>query len=383
MVRSFITAVLLSLAAFAPASRAQVAESSQGYLEADTMGSPIATRLPPVDDEYRNTELPPGDELDSPALEQPNVEHQAPQRGNSTSGGMGGPFGRGGPPIGLSAMFNPAVSLEGQPGNFSQWGEELRLTAPAWTTNPHLLLVTSSVASDQFKTPAVFPTSGTEFPESLWNIRVGTFYMRPLENGWKFGAGLNVGSASDIPFGAIRHVNPALFSFLNVPRPGENSWNFSVYYLPLSEIPFPIPGVAYFWHASDALQMNIGLPAQITYQPNDTFAFTASYMLLTTVNVRGTWNIDDNWSAYASYESRNRSWYLHDRVKDDERMFAYEQGLFVGVQRPVWRKLKADVSAGYLFDRFYFIGENYDERHRDRIDIAAGASISAQLGLAY
>ena len=241
MVRSFITAVLLSLAAFAPASWPQVAEPSQGYLEADTIGSPIATRLPPVDDEYRNTELPPSDELVSPDLEQPKVELQSTAAWQLDQWRYGRPVRRGGPPIGLSAMFNPAVSLEGQPGNFSQWGEELRLTAPAWTTNPHLLLVTSSVASDQFKTPAVFPTSGTEFPESLWNIRVGTFYMRPLENGWKFGAGLNVGSASDIPFGAIRDVNPALFSFLNVPRPGENSWNFSVYYSPLSEIPASPP----------------------------------------------------------------------------------------------------------------------------------------------
>jgi hypothetical protein len=64
-------------------------------------------------------------------------------------------------------------------------------------------------------------------------------------------------------------------------------------------------------------------------------------------------------------------------------LFEYDQGLFLGVQRPVWKKLKADVSAGYLFDRFYFIGERYTDRHDDRIDLQSGATISAQLGVAF
>lgn len=156
-----------------------------------------------------------------------------------------------------------------------------------------------------------------------------------------------------------------------------------LFYSPLSEIPFPLPGVAYFWHASDELQMNIGLPAQITYQPNESFVFTASYMLLHTINVRGTWNVTEDWSAYVSYENSNRSWFLNDRTRDDDRLFEYAQGVYTGVTRSMWKGLQLEIAAGYLFERFYFIGEDYSDRNRDRIDVGSGAMISAQLGLGF
>ena len=389
MARLLLTAVLLLLVALSGPAKSQLVEPSPEP-EQDSYLTPEATRLPPTEDyllpspQTTTADLfapPTSDEAPADPLAPTDPLASPPRR--EPPPGFGGPFARSSSPIGFTTTFDPSVSLEGQVGTFTHWGEELRLAAPAWKVDPHLLLVTSSVSADQFNTSAVFPTSGTEFPDSLWNIRLGTFYMRPLDNGWRFGAGLNVGSASDRPFAAIRDVNPAVFTFLNVPRPNDNAWNFALFYSPLSEIPFPVPGVSYLWHASDALQINIGLPAQIVYQPTDAFVFTASYMLLTTVNVRGTWHINEFWSAYAAYESRNRSWYLNDRTNDDDRLFAYEQGLFVGIQRPIWKKLTADISAGYLFDRFYFIGENYDDRHKDRIDLESGATISAQLGVAF
>jgi hypothetical protein len=304
-----------------------------------------------------------------------------PKRGG---GGMGGPFGRGGgPPIGYRAFGEPTVDVDNQPTTFEHWGQELSAAFPAWASDPHLVLISASVSNDLYDTAAVFPTSGLEFPESLWNIRLGANYIRTLRNDWKLMGGINIGSASDVPFGALRDVNPAVFSFLNIPREGENSWNVGVFYSPLAEIPFPIPTVAYHWHASDELEMNIGLPAQITWRPTEQFTFTGSYMLLNTISARGSWQLDENWCAYVAYENRNRAWFMNDRERDDERLFAYDQAVLTGIKRTFLEKFAAELTAGYMFERFYFIGEDYDDRNQDRIDVDAGLTVSAQVGLAW
>jgi hypothetical protein len=300
------------------------------------------------------------------------------------AGGMAGPFGRGGgPPIGYRAFGEPTVDVDGQPTTFEHWGQEISVMFPGWTSDPHLVLISASVGNDLYDTAAVFPRNDLEFPESLWNIRLGANYIRTFDNDWKWMTGLNIGSASDVPFGAIRDVNPAVFSFLSIPREGENSWNLGVFYSPLSEIPFPIPAVSYHWHASDELQLNIGLPAQITWQPIEQFTFTGSYMLLHTISARGTWQFDEFWSAYIAYENRNRAWFMHDRTRDDERLFAYDQAVLTGLKRKFLERFEAELTAGYMFGRFYFIGEDYDDRNRDRIDVDPGLTVSAQVGVAF
>lgn len=304
------------------------------------------------------------------------------RRGNA--GGMGGQFGRGGgPPFGYRAFGEPQVDVDNQPATFEHWGQELGAAFPAWTSDPHLVLLSASLSNDLYDTAAVFPTSGLEFPESLWNIRVGANYIRTLSNDWKLMGGINIGSASDVPFGALRDVNPAVFSFLSIPWREDDAWNLGVFYSPLAEIPFPIPAVAYNWHASEELEMNIGLPAQITWRPTEQFTFTGSYMLLHTINARGSWQLDEAWCMYIAYENRNRAWFMHDRDRDDERLFAYDQAVLTGIKRSFLEKFAAELTAGYMFERFYFIGENYDDRNRDRIDVAAGPTVSAQVGLAW
>jgi hypothetical protein len=344
-------------------------------------------RLPPVDtstdDIYPSAttgeELPLDLELEADAAREPGNRSRPGMRG-----GFGGPFGGGGgPPIGYRAFGEPTVDVDAQNATFAHFGQEARFTMPVWTDEPHVVMLSTTIGNDLFDTAAVFPRSGTPFPESLWNVRFGANYIRTLANDWKAGVGLNIGSASDVPYGAIRDLNPAVFAFLGVPRGEFDAWNFGVFYSPLSEIPFPVPMLSYHWHASDELEMNVGLPAQLTYRPTDWFTFTASYMVLHTITARGTWQLDENWSAFLAYENRNRAWFLHDRTRDDERLFAYDQSLLVGLERTFFEKLKAEVTAGYMFERFYFIGEDYADRNRDRIDLAPGLTAAASIGVAF
>lgn len=372
---AFALDVALQLPSASVAAEPQLAPPVHG----ETDSAELPARLPPIS-EYDASidgpeELPLDLKLDS------DEEAAKPRR--SSRGGMGGPMGSGGPPLGYRAFGEPTAGVEAQPASFEHWGQEATVTFPAWTDEPHLMLVSTSFVNDLYDTAAVFPRNGQEFPESLWNIRLGMNYFRELQSDWKMGTGVSLGSASDRPFAALRDVNPTMFAFLSIPSRAQNSWNLSVFYSPISEIPFPIPGIAYYWYSSEALQMNIGLPAQVTWQPTERFTVTASYMILHTITARGNWQLDENWSTYLAYENRNRAWFLNDRERDDERLFSYNQALLAGLQRTFFDKFLAELTAGYMFNRFYFISEDYSDRNLNRIDIDSGLTVSAQIGVVF
>jgi len=46
-----------------------------------------------------------------------------------------------------------------------------------------------------------------------------------------------------------------------------------------------------------------------------------------------------------------------------------------------WRHVGFELAGGYAFDRFYFEGENYSDRHDNRIDVGAGPFVSARLNV--
>ncbi len=74
---------------------------------------------------------------------------------------------------------------------------------------------------------------------------------------------------------------------------------------------------------------------------------------------------------------------MHDRPDDQERLFYYDQRLSLGLQATLLNYLLVDLSAGYLFDRFYFTGENFSDRDQNRIDIGNGPFVSLQASLKW
>ena len=195
MAYKFFIAVLVLWVSLISIAKSQQIETVANPTASETPLEPDSKRLPPVEEfDKLDPASAVSEELPTPTEGESASEPLAPPRVRELPAGFGGPFARNGSPVGFTTVFDPSVSLDNQPGSFSHWGEEIRLAAPAWKSDAGMLLVTSSISADQFDTSAVFPTSGTEFPNSLWNIRLGTFYMRPLDNGWKFGAGINVGS---------------------------------------------------------------------------------------------------------------------------------------------------------------------------------------------
>ena len=309
-------------------------------------------RLPPIDQEEEFRFAPP-------------TERVRPNRAGMAGGDQRSP-------VRASMFWMPAQSLTTQPGELTMNGESLNLAAPLWLEEGNVWLATGGLQRLEIGSSAILPDSQQPLPEELWQTSIGAMHFRDLDNGWQVGGIFNVGSASDEPFGGLRDMTVAVIGFLNVPSGERDAWNFSLIYSPTSQLPFPIPGVAYVWRPNDALTMKIGVPFAIDYQATETLSLSASYVPLTNVQLLAKQRLGEAWCLYGGYEVTNDTYWLSERERDDDRLYFFDQRLKVGLQRDLLWGLKADVSAAYVFDRQIFQSDSFTGDRRDEIGIDPG-----------
>lgn len=281
------------------------------------------------------------------------------------------------------ATWFPDEPVKGQPTQLGFVRQDFSLTCPIWQCAPDEWSASIHVRNELFQTDALFPTTGQPFPDTLWNVHLGTTYRHLFDNGWVAGGTVSVGSASDKPFDTINEMTAGLNGFLRIPQGEHNAWLFTLSYSSNSELPIPIPGVAFIWQPSDQLRMNIGLPFQIMYRPFDDLTFDLSYMLLTSVHARATYRVLPKLRVYGGYDYNNESYLPADRLDDRDRLFYYDQHLTTGMQYSVSQWATLDLSGGYTFDRFYFEGHSFSDRSHNRIDVGDGPFISADFRIRW
>lgn len=294
--------------------------------------------------------------------------------------GMGGP-GQDRSPLKLGAVWVPSRSVRGQPGELSLTGLRASLAFPLYMepTGRSIWVAMTSLEHLELGGTAVLPDSGVPLPAELWKLSLGTLHSRELDNGWRAGYMVNVGSASDQPFAGIRDMTVMALGFLNVPTGETDAWNFSLFYSPTSQLPFPIPGVAYVWRPSEQLTANIGVPFSLRYQPTEAFTFTASYMPLTNVALRASQNLGAAWNLYASYQVVNETYWLSERENTDDRLYLFDQRVTVGLERPLAFGFCLDLSVAYLFDRSIFQAESFSDDRHDVLRIDAGPAANLMI----
>jgi hypothetical protein len=117
---------------------------------------------------------------------------------------------------------------------------------------------------------------------------------------------------------------------------------------------------------SDTFNAVIGVPfSAIEWKPIEKLTFEASYFPVRHVRARATWRIFRPLRAYLGFDWDNERYMLADRSDDDDRFYYYEKR-FTGGARFDLKHVGVEVYGGYVFDRFYFLGDGYSDRHKDR-----------------
>ena len=269
-------------------------------------------------------------------------------------------------------LWFPNVPVRGQPTQFEMAGQDLSFIHSLWADPVNVLSLTGGVRNRLTQTDAILPDTGQAFPENLWDVSLGLRYARQLNDGWMAGGGLSIGSASDHPFATIREMNVGMNAMLRMPQGEHNAWIFSLMYSPTSELPFPVPGVAFNYNPSPQFHANIGLPFLVTWRPTDEWQFQASYMLIRTIHLKGLYRITDRFSAFAAYDWSNENYMLLDRPEANDRFFLYDQRVSLGLQALLARHWTAAVSAGYVFDRFMFEGTSFASSGFNQVTLGNG-----------
>jgi hypothetical protein len=310
--------------------------------------------------------LPPLDESFPGEFAQP-VDSPPDGRLGADSLGEGGRS-----PFTARMWWIPQQNLRNQPGDLATNGVELDLAFPLRIDPDGIWLGLGSVQRLEIRTLAVLPDSRIPVPDQLWDIEVGTMRIRTLDNGWRVGGMLRVGSPSDRPFTALRDMTVTLLGFLTIPSGERDAWNFSLFYSPTGQIIFPIPGVAYAWRPTPQFQANLGIPFSLDYRPTESLTITASYLPLNNVQVLVRQSLDQAWSIYGEYRTVNETFLLAKRLEDHERTYLFDQRLALGIQRQLGRGWSVDLSAAYVFDRQIFQAEKFSGIRRDELAIDPG-----------
>lgn len=261
---------------------------------------------------------------------------------------------------------------------------DFSLSIPAWQNERDEWLVSAGVRALDIETGARLPGTRHRFPDTLWDVRLGTTYRHRFDNDWIAGANLTLGSASDQPFDSAAELTIAGTGFLRIRHGERNAWLFFVNYASnRSFLPHvPLPGFGYAFAPSDELRGVAGLPfSQIAWEPLHGLTLEASYFVPRTIHAQIGYRVIESVKLYVGYDWDNERFLRADRRDDDDRLFYYEQRVLGGVRWDITEKVWLDCGAGFAFDRFFFEGEDYGDRGDHRLGITDGPLLMLQVGL--
>ncbi len=244
-----------------------------------------------------------------------------------------------------------------------------------WTLNARL----RSLILD---TDAILPDTFESLPGEWWDVRVGATYRRRLDNDWIAGANITLGSASDQLFSSPDEVVVNASFFLRMPAENDDAWVLLLNYANGRQFAdhIPLPGFAYLFDRGPNLRGSIGLPfSNIYFKPTDNLTLEASYLIPRIVHAQVGVDIADGLQFYTAFDWTNDRYFRAARDDDDDRLFYFEKRAVAGFKWNISDNIALDIAGGYAFDRFFFEGENYDDRGDNRISISDGPVLMFQV----
>ena len=199
---------------------------------------------------------------------------------------------------------------------FREFRQDASVGGPIYSDDNDTLIAFIDARNILFHTDAFLKDSGRPFPNELWELVGGLSYSHRTEDGWTVGGSVSIGSPSDRPFQILCEVVPSVNAFTRdaVAARAGDAWLFSVSWVPVRLIRFPLPGIAYEWNPSEQLQVVAGVPFSVVWKPTERFRFDIGYMPPFQTRAQATYRVFDNVDVFAGFESINEAYLLDDRT---------------------------------------------------------------------
>ncbi len=290
-------------------------------------------------------------------------------------------FGRAAP-VSLGGFWAPNTPVVGQPANLQMNAQFARVAMPLGIPEEGkpLWLAIAKFGRLELATDAILPDSGQRVPGQFWLVETGVTHIHPLASGSTLGGTFLFGSASDKPFHAGRDLTLMAILFATVPaRNNRDDWSFSLFYSPTSQLPYPLPGVAYVWKPDDTFEAKIGLPAGLEWRPTADWEVSFNYFPLVNVNAMVRRRLAERLWLFGGYRTDTQIYFLADRTVEKERFYVFDQRAGVGLEQQLGSGFSLEFLASYLFDRELFQGTSFTSGRTDVIEFDPGLGLSLQL----
>lgn len=291
------------------------------------------------------------------------------------------PFGSSAP-FSIGGFWAPAVDVNDQDADLAVNSQFARIAMPLAVPveGQPIWIGIAKFGRLELATNAILPDSGTPVPDQLWLVETGFMHIRPLAGGGTLGGSFIFGSASDRPYAAGRDLTLMTVGFWNTPaRNPRDDWSLSLFYSPTSQLPYPLPGIAYVWRPSEVFEAKLGIPPAIEWRPTADWTFTANYFPLVNFNAVARRRLAEGLSLLAYYRTDTEIYFLADRVQNDQRFYVFDQRAAVGLEQALARGFLLEATASYIFDRQLFQGTNFSSNRTDVVTFAPGVGLSVQL----
>jgi hypothetical protein len=219
---------------------------------------------------------------------------------------------------------------------------------------------------------AYLPRHHAELPGELYDLNFVAAYFQTLDNGWKTGGFVRVGSPSDEPFNSVDEVAGTAAWFLRMPAGGKNAWLVYLGYDSMSDLPYPMPGFGY-WFENSKVKALLGLPVQmLSAEPVKNLNVDFRYIPIRNIFAKVAYGPRDVLQGYVSYDWSNKRYLPADRKDENDRLFFYDQKAKAGIEIRKLEHFVFDVGGGYVFGRTVFQEDKYADRRHNRITVDEG-----------
>jgi hypothetical protein len=284
-------------------------------------------------------------------------------------------LGRLQPTLETSATRYESVDTNRQRVDLGMVDYDMQLLVPLKQSEVSELTMTVGAGALDLASRAQLPNSAEPLPDHLWNIRFGGSYRQYLDEERMFGVLGHIGSPSDKPFDSIEEVEVNLTGMLRIKAEDYNAWilllNFSNNrdFLPY----VPIPGAGYFYQPSREFHALLGAPLTFfNWRFQEKWNLFASYIFPRKLLAELSYAATEKTKLYGRFDWRSRRWFRSKRDDDSDRLNYYEKLVRGGLQFDLTKTFTLDLHAGYAFDRFFYEGDDYDDRDFNRISLTDG-----------
>lgn len=228
--------------------------------------------------------------------------------------------------------------------------------------------------------------NGDPLPDELWNVSLELGYRKALDKGRVVGGQASVGSASDEPFSESSDTNLGLTAYWMLPRPSGSSWmlfaNYSNNRTFLNHV--PLPGFAYVYRRSDRFTAVLGLPfVGLFGKPTQSIRYELTVLPPSQVRARGTWVASERVELSTTFRWWQSPYLRPDRDDSDDRLFRDEKRAAAELAFRATDTVRWTLAGGWAFDRSFFEGEDYDDRHDAPVELPDGPFVSLRLEASF